>query len=296
MTEPKSLISEFFKQIPQSNEELASLIDLISNPAELSFYYGLCYMLKLFGLIELQEAENLADIKIKASSQIAKYSLNSLHHFIEADQSIISDWKSRGLANASLDSFRGVDFLYAIEKWREQVALKAGQTLSPSRLVKVAQVLIVRINPLTHQKELLFQFDANANQYQLIGGRWNETDGTDYLITAIRELEEEIPDANWHYSVNYNLIPLVNFESELQLSPTFGAWTSYYFAVYHLIHCDLTLTLGANDCWASIEDVLNGFVIDPLGEKKYFISKDLYQQLNRLLDGGLKSLVSSFES
>lgn len=282
----QSDIVAFLRSIPQSNEDPQSLATLLPNEMDSGMFLGFALMLQTLGAIELD-----ADQKIRAASQTAKYFLLSLAFYVEQDFRVISDWHTRGV-NRDGDHNplqNGATFLHALEKQRQNM-----HNHSPaSRSVEVAQVLIKRSNPDTGQPELLFQYDANANQYQLIGGRRSDSDESQ-LHTIIREIEEEIANT-LRYEQDYQLACVIeDLRPPITLSPTFGALSEYRFGIYHMSGLTQEIVLQEADLWVPIEDVLRGSVRNKQGISYDFTSRELYVQIEDALDGGLLQLSDSF--
>lgn len=281
------VIAEFLRHIPQSNQPKATLASLYTqthNPNELATVYGICRMLDLLGVVSIYEADAIDQVAIQASSQTAKYTLISIADYIDTDTKIISDWETRGMQDNILAN--GATFLQVLENQR----LQHFKNPTPSRHVKVAQVLIKRINPQTGDHELLFQFDKNANQFQLIGGRWSEKDGDNLQTTIIREIEEELPLNKLPYSKAYQLTLMIeNLAVNSIISSTFGALTHYEFWLYHMINLNIDLVLQPEDQWIPISMILEGHVqID--GHTYPFMNPSIYSRMDQLLPNGLRGL------
>lgn len=286
-------IAEFLRQIPQSNHNKTTLQDTYitnANPTDIATLYGIVRTLEIFGVIHLDSKEPIGESLIRASSQTAKYALISFADYFERKTAIITDWETRGIQNNIFSN--GATFLQTLEQDR----LKRFENTAPSRYVKVAQVLIKRINPGTGDHELLFQFDANANQYQLIGGRWSEKDGNNLQTTIIREIEEELPLNTIPYPESYDLNCLIDtLIIDGEVSTTFGALTHYTFSIFHMINLNIQLELQPEDMWVPIEMVLDG-VVKVDGTEYPFTSPEIYRRIDKSLENGLMGLSVSNES
>lgn len=267
-------LAAFLKAIPQSNQD-AQTIEALVGAQDAPFMRGCAYMLQAFGAVTLEGDS------IRASSQTAKYWLNSLADMLAHGVPIVTDWKQRGLypTHPQNPLQNGATFL----RWLEEQRLSRLSAPEPSRQTGVAQVLIKRTNPETQQAELLFQYDHNARQYQLIGGR--ESDGETSLQTIIREIEEELT-TTLNYGDDYALTCVVaSYVPPLSISSTFGALTQYHFAFYHMTGLQRALALGEGDRWITISDALAGIdTLDPT----------LYRALDALLPNGIAGLDDSF--
>ncbi len=286
-----AIIAQFLRDIPQSNQPVLSIKEICSasqDDLDYATLLGYARLLETIGVLHVELHSPLAESRLQASSQTAKYALLSLADFVSRNESIIADWKTRGIQD---DIFaNGASFLRALEQER----LNRFEDTQASRFVKVAQVLIKRINPDTGQHELLFQFDHNAKQYQLIGGRWSEKDGDDMRVTMVREIIEELPLNDLQYPDSFQLESLIkDMEINGTISTTFGALTNYRFWVYHLTGLQEPLRLQTGDYWVPIEMVLNGVVSDQNASFP-FTSPDIYRRIDGALPNGLSSLASSF--
>jgi hypothetical protein len=293
MSMSNQIIAEFLRQIPQSNYNKVTLQDSYipdADSTDIATLYGVARMLAVLGVIHLDSKEPIGESLIRASSQTAKYTLTSFADYFEREATIITDWETRGIQNNIFSN--GATFLQTLEKAR----LKRFNNPAPSRYVKVAQVLIKRINPDTNNHELLFQFDANANQYQLIGGRWSEKDESNLQTTIIREIEEELPLNTIPFPQSYGLNYLIDsLIIDGEISRTFGALTHYTFSIFHMVDLNIQLNLQPEDMWVPIEMVLGGIVkVD--GAEYPFTNPEIYRRIDQSLTNGLLGLPVSNES
>jgi 8-oxo-dGTP pyrophosphatase MutT (NUDIX family) len=264
----------FLRNIPQSNQD-AQTIEALVGTQDAPFMRGCAVMLQAFGAVILEGDS------IRASSQTAKYWLNSLADMLAHGVPIVTDWKQRGLypTHPQNPLQNGATFL----RWLEEQRLHWLPSPTPSRQTGVAQVLIKRTNPETGEAELLFQYDHNAQQYQLIGGR--EAEGETNLQTIVREIEEELTTV-LRYGDDYALACVVaSYIPPLSISNTFGALTQYHFTFYHMTGLKRTLALGEGDRWIPVLEALTGTTaLDPT----------LYRALDALLPNGISGLDDSF--
>lgn len=282
-----SELAQFLRHIPQSNQD-AQPLEAVLPGVSPEFLRGAISVLKTLGAVKMD-----AEGRIQASSQTAKYFLMSLASYAESEVPIVEEWRTRGVyPDGTRNPLQNAaTLLHAIETRRSALLPEAPAV----RNEQVAQVLIKRTNPQTGKGELLFQFDSNAKQYQLIGGRRKDSD-PDLRFTMIREIEEELADDLQH-AMHYQLECII---SGLQLppiiSPTFGALTSYRFEIFHMTGLQQALKLQPEDVWVPISQVLSGYVIDDDGHKIPFSADDLYQLMNSTLHDGFEGLASSFAS
>lgn len=278
----KTTLAHFLRHIPQSNETPQPLPQGVSEGA---FLQGFVACLVLWGLVRVTEAG------IQASAQTSKYTLNSLAAYIEQEDAIISDWQTRGAYQPN-PLANGATFL----RWLDEQRLARAEDAPPSRVEHVAQVLIKRTNPITGKSEFLLQYDRNAQQYQLIGGRASPRDNDDRLATITREITEELPLSPLHYGEDYQLdLLLEDLMPPRAISPTFGALTQYHFALYHMRHLKKDLALQDNDRWVTGEELLAGAVRIEGANSVPFHGNNIYPLIHAQLVGGLDHLADSTE-
>lgn len=274
----------FLRHIPQSNQPPAPLPSLLPPDADaglLCAVEGFLVALQWLGVVERTESG------VRASSQTARYTLNSLASFVEAQAALIEDWHTRGIQPHPLAN--GATFLRLLEERRLQLNPDA----EPSRVERVAQVLIKRTEQTTGRPQLLFQYDRNASQFQLIGGRYSPRDASEDS-TITREITEELPLNTLRHGQDYTLTTLLSgAELPLVISPTFGALTRYVFTVYLMQGLQGELRLGPHDRWLYIEDVLANRITTESGEAAPFLDLALYRTLDAQ-SGGLRNLPDSF--
>lgn len=277
-------IAEFLRRIPQSNQDAKSIADLAEG-LNVDVLHGYLLLLQTIGVVQLDDK-----LHVRAASQTAKYMLESLASYVEADLQLVEDWQTRGVFRMDNDNplQNGATFLHIVETQR----ISKLQSPKPSRMEKVAQIIIKRTNPETQHAEILMQYDKNAGQYQFIGGR--KKDHETIESTAIRELEEELSD-DLHYQQNYDLKEIAaKLSPAAILSPTFGALTKYQFWFYQMTGIKHDLTLQPEDRWCAVPDILNGYVTNDDGTRVSFGSSDVYHLLNQHIEGGLVNLPDSF--
>lgn len=274
-------LAAFLRRIPQSNQDAKGL-EALAEDIDISLLEGYLLLLQTLGVVQVNQG------LVKASSQTAKYMLESLANFVENGQRLVDDWHTRGVYREEKGVFQNAaTLLYEMEKRR--IALQGNPP--PSRREEVAQVLIKRTNPETSRAEFLLQYDKNANQFQLIGGRHKAIDG-EIVVTMVREIEEELAD-DLKVSHDYVLDLVIDDLSPApSLSPTFGALTEYHFWVYHMRGLKQALSLQENDAWVSLDEVLagkvhwNGQVVEA--------NPEIYLLMNQALERGLAGLEDSF--
>jgi hypothetical protein len=274
-------LAAFLRRIPQSNQDTQT-IESLADGLEPKLLEGYLLMLQTLGVVQFHNGS------VKASSQTAKYMLESLANTVENGQRLIDDWHTRGVYREKEGVFQNAaTLLFEMEKRR--IALQ--ENPPPSRREEVAQVLIKRMNPETGKAEFLLQYDKNANQFQLIGGRRKNVDD-DLNVTMVREIEEELAD-DLKLTDDYQLVLVIDdLSPSPTLSPTFGALTEYHFWIFHMRGLKQNLSLQEHDAWVSLEEVLSGQV-HWQGEIVE-ANPEIYQLMNQAIEGGLAGLEDSF--
>lgn len=276
-------LARFLRRIPPSNQSAAALSHLASDD-QIEMLRGFVAALRLWGMVTHENDH------VRATSQTAWYALHSLAEWIESGEPIVSDWHTRGLHSEAL--FNGATLLSHMDTERQR---RLPDSL-PSRIERVAQVLIKRTHPTTHEPELLFQFDQNARRYQLVGGRYSPRDHDDLRTTMIREIGEELAVSGLVYEQDYQLQEVV---SQLSLppliSPTFGALTAYTFVIFHMVHLTRPLILNEGDRWIRVADVLANHLPDAPDQVLFSPNHTLYLQIDQAVHG-LANLADSVRS
>jgi 8-oxo-dGTP pyrophosphatase MutT (NUDIX family) len=276
-------LAAFLRRIPQSNQDAQKLENLAPD-LDSQVLQGYLLLLQTLGAVQLHQDS------VKASSQTAKYLLESLATYVENGQKLVDDWHTRGVYREENGVFQNAaTLLFEMEKRR--IALQ--EAPRPSRREEVAQVLIKRTNPVSKQAEFLLQYDKNAHQFQLIGGRRKHLE-EDLHTTMIREIEEELAD-ELKIAQDYQLVPIIlDLSPTPILSPTFGALTEYHFWIFHMRDLSRELSLQANDAWVSVDEVLAGKVHwqGQIVES----NPEIYQLINQHIEGGLTALADSFRN
>ncbi len=276
----QTTLARFLRHIPQSDEPPQPLP---ADNHERAYVQGVLAWLELWGLVRVSSDG------VRASAQTSKYALNSLAATLESGQTLVSDWQTLG-AHFANPLHNGATLLH----WLELQRISQTPDAPPSRVEHVAQVLIKRIDPNTGTHAFLMQYDAHANQYQLIGGRATPSDQQDLLATAAREISEELPLVELHYGQDYQLTLLAHdLQPPRTISPTFGALTEYHMTFYHMRALSKPLVLREGDRWVTLRELLIGAV--QLDQENYhpFQGSNIYALLNQRIAGGLVSLPDS---
>jgi 8-oxo-dGTP pyrophosphatase MutT (NUDIX family) len=213
---------------------------------------------------------------VRAKDQRATYFIQSLRLWLEqADES---------------ETLITTELIRAMETRRVKQAEAAGRMAQPARVQAAAFVLIGRA--IENQLHVLCQFDRQAGQYQLIGGRL-EPDET-ATQAATREFMEEVGALQtppMQVGADFDLHELLDEPIAMDaISSTYGAFTRYAFHVFHAHITRSQLMLGPEDAWIAASDLLqaSASVGKPMGDTR------VYHEIDRRIVGGLAGLASSF--
>lgn len=178
---------------------------------------------------------------LQPADETAGWVLRSLAAHV-ADQVAVSPWYSASL-------------LETIEMARAEKL----PTATPVRTVVAANVLIK--TTIEGQPHVLMQYDVEARQFQLIGGKY-ELDDPDLAYTALREIREELDDPTLVTPADLILVPLDDRFAQVGLSPTYGVLSRYDIAFFHVQAMRFQPKLNALTGWISVSDMEAGQVAD----------------------------------
>ncbi len=213
---------------------------------------------------------------VRAKDQRATYFVQSLRLWLE------QAGESETLITTEL--------IRAMETRRVKQAEVMGRMAQPARVQAAAFVLIGCA--IENQLHVLCQLDRQAQQYQLIGGRL-EPDET-AAQAARREFLEEVGALQtppMQTGVDFELRALLDEPIAMDaISSTYGAYTRYAFHVFHAHITRSQITLGPEDAWIAVSDLLQDSapVGKPMGDMR------VYQEIDRHIVGGLAGLAPSF--
>lgn len=196
------------------------------------------------------------DEGVRFDGQLPGYVARSLGWFSRHGLRVFDGW--RGSARQS-----AVHALARLERQRVEQAAAHGLSAEPIREQHAAVVLIKA--GVDGKPCYLHQYDARAQQYQLIGGRI-EPDETP-LQAAEREVIEEVGPAQAAPLASgreFVLAPIHAGNAVLQIedvSATYGALTHYTFFAFRAEFA-ATPQLGAHDRWVSLDDMQRGHTHD----------------------------------
>lgn len=166
---------------------------------------------------------------LRIPSFVAGLFLQLLRDLRQRDIPLDMDWLAAGVAGAPFDRpGRGVDLVAALERRR------LATTLDPAPLREVcAAVGLIGGRLPTGERALLFHWDANAGRWQLVGGRYEERDGS-LRATLLREIAEELGCRDLADEVDVRLREVGPPFAEQWVSPTYGVLTRTIFHVFEV--------------------------------------------------------------
>lgn len=194
---------------------------------------------------------------LRVTSFIAGLFLRLLVTLGRRGEPLTIDWSTLGVAGpAPGDLPRGVDLLAAIERHR----LATTPDPAPLREVRAAVGLIGGRRP-SGERALLFHWDANAGRWQLIGGRYEERDGS-LRATLLREIAEELGCRELAEGVDVRLREIGPPFAEQWISPTLGILTQTIFQVFAVRLLVEIPPPGATTRWMTEAEILAGVTTD----------------------------------
>ena len=279
---PHHVIALALKLIPthrQNAKTVAALVDELALDGAASVIEATLMLLTTFGALQQHE------ISVRSKDQRTTYFIESLRLWLEqANQA--------SEANEADESQTLItpELVRAMESQRMKQAEATGSSAQPTRIQAAAFVLIGRV--MNGEICLLCQWDRQARQYQLIGGRLEP--GETATQAAHREFLEEVGAAQippLQADVDFELRALLDEPITLNtLSPTYGALTSYAFHLFQARMTNRQLVLGPEDVWIAVRDLLRGRTVDgkQIGDPR------VYHEIDRRLVSGLAGLATSF--
>jgi len=204
--------------------------------ADSAYERGVMDTLRLLGLIDNH------DEGATATSAIAHFILRSLWAHLSDGIAVGIDWETAPV---------GLMLLRTMETAR--VAIVNDPT--PAREVVAAQAVIK--SRQDGEDVFLMEFDAEAGQYQPIGGKQESGDG-DPTETLRREMAEELGLPALPDPEACRFSPLAMAWRVTRLSATYGVLTRYTFNFYHATGITFPLPTDSNRRWISRREVLAG--------------------------------------
>jgi 8-oxo-dGTP pyrophosphatase MutT (NUDIX family) len=244
-------------------------------------------ILEVFDVLDVTHERIKDELLVRAKSETAGYFLKSLADYIQTGNKLVANWEREGVGKHPerlVDLPSGPQFLYLVESIRT----KHYGSLKPIRQAQVCVAIIKSVATGSNSTRYLVQYDADAGQYQLIGGRMRSTE-KDAQITVQREIEEELAINNLVCGRDYvakRLAPEITVET---LSSTFGAYSRYRLTFFHVEFKVNQLKLGPQDLWVTLDELRRG----KTNSDDTITGSASIGELDQQLPGGLDALPAS---
>lgn len=219
------------------------------------------YVSSVVHLLDLFDALERDGDQLKLRNQITSYFTDSLAWYVANDHTLVSNWDrlgtSRNLGISHL--LDAAPYFFRIMEERRVTICAGGPSPQPTREQACSVILIKgKIDGIVC---LLYQWDQNAERYQLIGGKCRPNES--YADTARREFQEEISDHSLVYGRDFDIAPIGSVQLRATaVSRTYGALTAYRIAPFKATINTESLTLSAADRWISLEEARRGYTVD----------------------------------
>lgn len=285
-------VAEILESIPSSKEGAIPLVDLcrIAGASD-AWCKGCCTplitLLQAFDAITIVNSNDSNAPNVKASSSSASYFLKSLAAYLREGRKIVSNWERPGISEGPYSAHEilsGPQFLYFLEH-RRTTGRKDAIAIRKTDVVKA--IIKARVRG-TRDIVYLVQFDPYSRQYQLIGGHKRNTD-EDVETALRRELEEELYKDAIRFPPNYEMHHLAKLSAK-ELSLTYGVYTAYELHYAQIVFGLPQLTLGPNDRWVTLKELISGRTQNGVG-----INESAIGELDKRLPGGLNGLGLSLD-
>ncbi len=234
----------------------ADLAEALSKQSGVSAEFASGAVSAALDMLDAMGALKHCDAGVRYDGQLPGYFARSLGWFSRHGMQVFDGW--RGDARQS-----AVQALARLERQRVEQAAALGVRAEPIRDQHAAIVLIK--NSIDGKLCYLHQYDARAQQYQMIGGRI-EPDETPAQAAEREVIEEVGPAQTGALAIGreFLLAPIHRGEPVLQIeevSATYGALTHYTFFAFRAMFA-ATPELGAHDRWVSLDDMQRGHTHD----------------------------------
>jgi len=286
------VIATILERIPRLDEDAIVLRELCplakDQPSCVGCTGTLLTLLQMFDAVTTISDNGGKEVRVKARSEAGTYFFRSLAAYVRKHMILVSNWERQRVGEdlpATQTLVSGTQFVYLMEHKRA-VEYK---DLSPIREEFVSHVVIKARIRGKREPVYLVQYDEQARQFQLIGGKKRSED-TNALNVMIREIDEELPLNHLQFDRDYKLQKLVSNLQHIQLSPTYGAYTKYHFNVYQATVKRRQLLLRPIDRWVTLKELLHSENNGRARRPSEYLSK-----LDRQLAGGLESLPLSID-
>ncbi|HEY6141344.1 MAG TPA: protein kinase [Thermoanaerobaculia bacterium] len=205
-----------------------------------------------FGALRCSKDALSGAMRVRATSEVARYFLKSLALYVRNGVHLIDRWERRDDPSvADSVALIGADFVYAMEHRR---VFQHG-LLEPTRVVWPTQLIIKGYSEERSSPVYLMQYDRFAQQYQFIGGRRRKDESA--IAAMHRRISEELRRSGLQPDVDYELDLVRSDVVTTQLSRTYGAFTEYHFSIF-LGRFKRGLVLDEHDRWVTEEELFSG--------------------------------------
>ena len=166
-------------------------------------------------------------------------------------QSLICMLQDHALTPTVWDSSAGRQLVHVLE----QVRMENAADPTPLRTVRASTALIKARHG--DQDVILMQFDEKAQQFQPIGGKQEDYDGSGEAALT-RELSEELGIPELVAGRDFKIHPLALNVAVDEISASVHVMTRYYHSFYHLT--DVRFAIPRDDItrWLTLDEVLKG--------------------------------------
>ncbi len=151
--------------------------------------------------------------------------------------------------------------LYGSKMLAAAESARRDQVVNPTPVREIVAVNVIIKANYNGCDSLLMQYDGDAGQFQLIGGK-REQDDPDAEYTALREIREELELPDLRVPDDLTLAPIGERFEQVTLSPTYGVVTSYHISFYHARAMRFQPHLDDITRWIAIADVRAGHLPD----------------------------------
>lgn len=228
-------------------------------------YVGaLCDVLQMLRLVQR------ADGGVVVDGEMARLFVRSMAAHLADNIPMALDWHAR--SDGPADAAHGRQLLAAVETSRK------GNVSNPTPVREIFAVNAVIKGQYGGKDYLLMQYDEQAEQFQLIGGK-REPEDRDAAHTLLREISEELNLPDLQIPRDLNFVPIGERFERISLSPTYGVVTSYHISFFHVVEMRFVPAVDRVTRWISMNAVRHGSLPD--GRK---VSDLVVQSLMDILD------------
>ena len=190
-----------------------------------------------------------------------------------------------------LDDDSQAAWLTTIEAARYRAGEQRHTRVTPIREIDAANALIKRT--VAGRVYLLMQYDQEAAQFQLIGGKREATD-PDLAYTVLREIREELNCPQITVPIDLQLIACPERFDNVKLSPTFGVISQYHIAFFHVQGMRFQPVIDQMTRWISVDEMKAGQLLD--GRRVSQLAVEVFADQLKGLSDSLSGELNTSES